>query len=115
MRRLGRLAYCRRCLGATPAPQASELYDLEDVDDVERRGEGDEPDRGGDHRPPRVPLAVLVRADEADRQCGGRERPAPRPDRQRGAPLREATAEEPVVQVRLVGGEDALAVLEPAQ
>ena len=61
-----------------------------------------------------MPLAVGVRTDEARAERGDRERPAPRPDVDRGADLREPAAKEAVVQVRLVGFEDPLAVLQAA-
>ena len=59
--------------------------------------------------------AVRAERDEARRECPGGEREAPTPDRERRPRLAEAAAEEPVVQVSLIGDEDLLAVLQPAR
>src|SRR5947199_10608724 len=61
-----------------------------------------------------MPVAVLAKLNEPRRKRTRCERQAPRPDREGRPRLREAAAQEAVVQMRLVRLEHLLAVLEPA-
>src|SRR5205085_4982200 len=90
-----------------------ELHDLEQVRDVDRRADGEQPDRGGGDGSPQVPDPVRVRLEEARAQRSGCERGAPGVEVDDRAPLREADVEEAVVEVRAVAEVERLAVLEP--
>src|SRR5512133_1102537 len=96
-----------------PDHRIRKLHDLEEVHHVHGGGQGNQPEKRDDERPPWMPLAVLVRADEAKgERCRG-ERPAPQPDVAGRATLRETDVHEAVVQVLAVRDVHGLSVLEP--
>src|SRR5919201_3821826 len=100
---------------APPSDRIRDLHDLEHVDDVHRERQRDDAYRGRGDRGPEMPDAVRAEGDEPRAESAGRKGQAPQPDRDGGARLRVATAEETVVQVRLITFEHALAVLQPPQ
>src|SRR5215211_2391328 len=93
---------------APPQIRVAEFHDLQVVDDVDGDGERESADDRDDHRRPEVPFAVLAERNETGRERRPGEHQAPRPHGHGRASLRDPTAEEAVVEVRLVGQVDLL-------